>query len=112
MDTKVYENFSVVWTMEELQLSDRDKYENGQPDSFVELPEDDGTYQKNGGYSDREDSGASYGKDQQSNPSESPDSEGVSDAGLSLYVMVNDEDAQYMEEIHSGDQIEIYWKQN
>ena len=150
MDTKVYENFSVVWTMEELQLSDRDKYENGQPDSFVELPEDDGTYQKSDGYSDREDSGASYGKDQQSNPSESPDSEGVSDAGLSLYVMVNDEqvhltgktsyvfvdvfehiefdlskpqgsgivtrlngrDAQYMEEIHSGDQIEIYWKQN
>lgn len=28
MDTKVYENFSVIWTMEELQLSDRDKYEN------------------------------------------------------------------------------------
>ena len=23
MDTKVYENFSVVWTMEELQLSTR-----------------------------------------------------------------------------------------
>lgn len=44
MDTKVYENFSVVWTMEELQLSDRDKYENGRVDSFAELPEDDGTY--------------------------------------------------------------------
>lgn len=29
MDTKVYENFSVIWTMEELQLSDRDKYEGG-----------------------------------------------------------------------------------
>ena len=32
MDTKVYENFSVVWTMEELQLSDRDKYENNKAD--------------------------------------------------------------------------------
>ncbi len=47
MDTKVYENFSVVWTMEELQLSDRDKYENELQDTFAELPEDDGTYQKN-----------------------------------------------------------------
>lgn len=28
MDTKVYENFSVIWTMEELQLSDRDRYES------------------------------------------------------------------------------------
>ncbi|MCM1121904.1 MAG: rod shape-determining protein [Eubacterium sp.] len=35
MDTKVYENFSVIWTMEELQLSDRDRYENGQ----METPE-------------------------------------------------------------------------
>ena len=44
MDTQVYENFSVVWTMEELQLSDREKYENGMTDSFENLPEDDGTY--------------------------------------------------------------------
>lgn len=44
MDTKVYENFSVVWTMEQLQLSDRDKYESGAADSFADLPEDDGTY--------------------------------------------------------------------
>ena len=44
MDTQVYENFSVVWTMEELQLSDREKYESGMTDSFENLPEDDGTY--------------------------------------------------------------------
>ncbi len=30
MDTKVYENFSVIWTMEELQLSDVDRYEQMQ----------------------------------------------------------------------------------
>ena len=46
MDTKVYENFSVVWTMEVLQLSDRERYEGGMADSFAALPEDDGSYQK------------------------------------------------------------------
>ncbi|MDE7260370.1 MAG: rod shape-determining protein, partial [Lachnospiraceae bacterium] len=54
MDTKVYENFSVIWTLEELQLSDRDRYEagvvekvseeDGMVDSFEDLPEDDGSY--------------------------------------------------------------------
>ena len=46
MDTKVYENFSVVWTMEVLQLSDREKYEGGMAESFADLPEDDGSYHK------------------------------------------------------------------
>ena len=46
MDTHVYENFSVIWTMEVLQLSDREKYESGMADSFENLPEDDGSYQK------------------------------------------------------------------
>lgn len=31
MDTKVYENFSVIWTMEELQLSDVEIYETKEP---------------------------------------------------------------------------------
>lgn len=44
MDTKVYENFSVIWTMETLQLSDMDKYD--QEVSYADLPEDDGTYVK------------------------------------------------------------------
>lgn len=39
MDTKVYENFSVVWTMETLQLSDRDRYEGGMAETFADLPE-------------------------------------------------------------------------
>jgi cell division protein FtsA len=37
MDTKVYENFSVIWTMEVLQLSDYD----AMPASYADLPEDD-----------------------------------------------------------------------
>ncbi|MBD5453846.1 MAG: hypothetical protein HDR30_05965, partial [Lachnospiraceae bacterium] len=46
MDTKVYENFSVIWTMEELQLSDRDIYGSGAADTYANLPEDDGSYVK------------------------------------------------------------------
>lgn len=41
MDSKVYENFSVIWTMEELQLSDRDKYESEEADTYANLPEED-----------------------------------------------------------------------
>ncbi|MCM1087682.1 MAG: rod shape-determining protein [Muribaculaceae bacterium] len=44
METKVYENFSIVWTMEELQLSDRDIYGSGAADTYDALPEDDGSY--------------------------------------------------------------------
>ncbi len=46
MDTKVYENFAIIWTMEELQLSDRDIYGSGAPDTYANLPEDDGSYMK------------------------------------------------------------------
>lgn len=44
MDTKVYENFSVVWTMEELQLSDRDKYENEKADVVSGQPQENSGY--------------------------------------------------------------------
>lgn len=44
MDTKVYENFSVVWTMEELQLSDRDKYENEKADAVSGQPQENSGY--------------------------------------------------------------------
>lgn len=57
METKVYEEFSVVWTMENLQLSDRDKYENGIADSFAELPEDDGSYYESQALDERADDG-------------------------------------------------------
>lgn len=38
-DTKVYDNFSVIWTFEELQLSDVEKYSVAS--SYSELPDDD-----------------------------------------------------------------------
>ncbi len=174
MDSKVYENFSVVWTMEQLQLSDRDKYENEVADSFDELPEDDGTYQRKEETADREadwenvdeadmEQGTAGEQDDgeqvRGGDTEETLSEGQTDqtagmagqseaAGTSIYVTVNNDmvhltgkmsymfvdvfehidfdlskpqgsgivtrlngrDAQYMEEIGSGDRIEIYWR--
>ena len=158
MDSKVYENFSVVWTMEELQLSDRDKYENELAESFDELPEDDGTYQKTEGPAEAvSQTGAEEDERIESSESEGePGDDGEKEEhqaeedpeGLSVYVAVNGEqihltgktsyvfvdvfehidfdlskpqgsgivtrlngrEAQYMEEIRSGDTIEIYWK--
>ncbi len=189
MDSKVYENFSVVWTMEELQLSDRERYENEMAETFEELPEDDGTYQKSEeagaraavrAYEDGDglengidteesvSTGAGSGEDieekkagqnaaeggtegqQGSDPAaEAPGAQEAREAsGQSVYVTVNGDpvhligkesyvfvdvferiefdlsrpqgsgivtrlngrDAQYMEEIRSGDVIEIYWR--
>ena len=45
MDTKVYENFSVIWTMDVIQF-DLEKYANAMADTFENLPEDDGIYYK------------------------------------------------------------------
>lgn len=40
-DTKVYENFSVIWAEEKLQLSDRELYGDEMSDTYENLPEDD-----------------------------------------------------------------------
>lgn len=186
MDTKVYENFSVIWTMEVLQLSDKEKYD--QNVSYADLPEDDGTYVKR----EREEMpvGVTFGdeptaqqiepetedaqesgeavtqgnvsdgsQDGQSTDTALTEQEQAASAGevqtetktgipLSIRVTVNGQDiqmsgkseyvfvdvfqyidfdlsrpkgsgivtnlngreAQYMESIHSGDVIEIYWK--
>ena len=160
MDTKVYENFSVIWTMEVLQLSDKEKYD--QDVSYADLPEDDGTYVKR----EREEMpvGVTFGNEptaQQIEPEteelqksgeavtqEDVEIETKTDIPLSIHVTVNGQEiqmsgkseyvfvdvfqyidfdlsrpkgsgivtnlngreAQYMESIHSGDVIEIYWK--
>lgn len=43
MDTRVYENFSVIWTMEQLSLSDVEQYESGgaQAVTYADLPDGD-----------------------------------------------------------------------
>lgn len=160
MDTKVYENFSVIWTMEVLQLSDKEKYD--QNVSYADLPEDDGTYVKR----EREEMpvGVTFGDEPTAQQIE-PETEDAQESGeavtqedveietktdipLSIHVTVNGQEiqmsgkseyvfvdvfqyidfdlsrpkgsgivtnlngreAQYMESIHSGDVIEIYWK--
>lgn len=160
MDTKVYENFSVIWTMEVLQLSDKEKYD--QNVSYADLPEDDGTYVKR----EREEMpvGVTFGNEPTAQQIE-PETEDAQESGeavtqedveietktdipLSIHVTVNGQEiqmsgkseyvfvdvfqyidfdlsrpkgsgivtnlngreAQYMESIHSGDVIEIYWK--
>lgn len=184
MDTKVYENFSVIWTMETLQLSDMDKYD--QEVSYADLPEDDGTYMKKEERQSamesaseaadvkqmtpvaegQEESGgevqnqtvsdnivqeqASYGttQDAMSQTVENAGAATVGNIPLSIHVTVNGQEiqltgktqyvfvdvfqyidfdlskpkgsgivtklngreAQYMENIRSGDVIEIYWK--
>ena len=167
MDSLVYENFSVICTMEQLQLSDRDKYENEMPDTFAKLPEDDGTYQRKDDpdnewqepdgnieeaaeVSDEENEEESEEEtDKAAGTSGEVDKEKVPETeGMSIYVTVNGDmvhltgkmsyvfvdvfehidfdlskpqgsgivtklngrDAQYMEEIRSGDMIEIYWR--
>lgn len=186
MDTKVYENFSVIWTMEVLQLSDKEKYD--QDVSYADLPEDDGTYVKRereetpigvtfdneptaqqiepetkdaqesgevetqGNVSDSSQDGqstdtaltepeqaASAGEVQTETKTGIPlsirvtvNGQEIQMSGKSEYVFVdvfqyidfdlsrpkgsgivtnlNGREAQYMESIHSGDVIEIYWK--
>ena len=186
MDTKVYENFSVIWTMEVLQLSDKEMYD--QDVSYADLPEDDGTYVKRereetpigvtfdneptaqqiepetedaqesgevetqGNVSDSSQDGqstdtaltepeqaASAGEVQTETKTGIPlsirvtvNGQEIQMSGKSEYVFVdvfqyidfdlsrpkgsgivtnlNGREAQYMESIHSGDVIEIYWK--
>lgn len=165
MDTKVYENFSVIWTMEVLQLSDKEKYD--QDVSYADLPEDDGTYVKRereetpiGVTFDNEptaqqiepetedarESGEMVTQEDESGSSEQEETktgiplsihvtvngQEIQMSGKSEYVFVdvfqyidfdlsrpkgsgivtslNGREAQYMENIHSGDVIEIYWK--
>lgn len=162
MDTKVYENFSVIWTMEELQLSDRDIYGSGAPDNYESLPEDDGqTENKEAPEQTASSSPASEQKEpdtdtaadtekgadaekeaadsQQSQPGDIPmaihvtvNGEQIRLEGKTGYIFVdvfdyidfdlsvpqgngiatelNGRNAQYMEPIHSGDMIKIYWK--
>lgn len=137
MDTKVYENFSVIWTMEELHLSDRDIYGSGAPDTFENLPEDNEAPEDDEAPEDNE--------TPQDNEAPKDNSDGIPMSiqvtvngepvhleGKTAYIFVdvfdyidfdlsvpqgsgvatelNGRNAQYMEPIHSGDVIKIYWK--
>ncbi|MBQ6806587.1 MAG: rod shape-determining protein [Lachnospiraceae bacterium] len=124
MDTKVYENFSVIWTMEELQLSDRAIYDDGIPDTFEDLqeelseelqealPEDDGMIPLsiqvtvNGNPIRLEGKGEYVFVD----VFQYIDFDLSSPQGTGIVTDLNGRPAQYMEPIRSGDVIQIYWK--
>lgn len=92
MDSKVYENFSVIWTMEELQLSDRDKYESEAADTYENLPEED-EYGYDDEYSAEDDERAEDG-----------DQETSEDAPGDEADMPDDESGE--EEAHAGQEPE------
>ena len=129
LDTKVYENFSVIWTMEVLQLSQVET----EPTSYEELPEDDGTYVK----TIKEEEMGEEGKEERKK--EIPHSFTVvvngepirltgkgeymyvdvfdlidfdlsNPKGSSVCTLLNGENAQYTELLKEGDVLEIFWK--
>lgn len=129
LDTKVYENFSVIWTMEVLQLSQVET----EPTSYEELPEDDGTYMK----TIKEEEMGEEGKEERKK--EIPHSFTVvvngepirltgkgeymyvdvfdlidfdlsNPKGSSVCTLLNGENAQYTELLKEGDVLEIFWK--
>ncbi|MDD6810632.1 MAG: cell division protein FtsA [Lachnospiraceae bacterium] len=133
METKVYENFSVIWTMEELQLSDRDVYGDGTSDTFENLPEDNGTDEEAlktteelSGQTEIPNNGIPLSIQVTVNGSpvhlegkteyvyvdvfQYIDFDLSSPQGSGIVTNLNGRPAQYMEPIHSGDVIEIYWK--
>jgi len=129
LDTKVYENFSVIWTMEVLQLSQVET----EPTSYEELPEDDGTYVK----TIKEEEMGEEGKEERKK--EIPHSFTVvvngepirltgkgeymyvdvfdlidfdlsNPKGSSVCTLLNGENAQYTELLKEWDVLEIFWK--
>lgn len=154
MDTKVYPNFSVIWTMEELQLSDRET-EQGEDWNREEawFEEDEVDEESQSGDKDTAEEETRFEEKTDSVAADADGQAGTSNAqgsdipmsihvtvngetirleGKTSYIFVdvfdyidfdlsvpqgsgiatklNDRDAQYMEPIHSGDMIKIYWK--
>lgn len=133
MNTKVYENFSVIWTMEELALSDVGETEND-----VETTLDTGETFAETETSDMEETvsadtdGKKEGQVIERTLLVTVNDKLIQLSGKAEYVFVdvfeyidfdlsrpqgsgivttlNGRDAQYMENIHSGDVIQIYWK--
>lgn len=127
MDTLVYENFSVIWTMEALQLSDVDQDTRG-PEEY--------SHKNSGVASER----AGSGKQEETDSEKAGtmaiavivNGKPIAMVGKSAYVyvdvfsyidfdlskpqgssvitMLNGRPAQYMEPLSNGDTIEIYWK--
>lgn len=139
METKIYENFSIIWTMEELQLSDVERYDKdgSLPERFADLA--DGEEEEYARTAKAEEESEEAGEEESGAAKEEPvdmavsvNGEPVVLRGKPAYVFVdvfdyiefdlskpqgkgivankNSRPAQYMETLNPGDELEIYWK--
>ncbi|MBO4903024.1 MAG: rod shape-determining protein [Lachnospiraceae bacterium] len=122
LDTLVYDNFAVIWTMEELSLSDvekdREAEESSAEDTYEEDSEDGAPATATGG---------SDGIDVMVNGSivhltgkdsyifvdvfDYIDFDLSKPQGKSVETLLNGKNAQYTEQLKVGDKLEIRWKQ-
>lgn len=137
--TKVYENFSVVWTMEELKLQDMAVQEDDfYPDEEDDLPEEY-VGEENSEIGKQEPDGEAEGSENvQPQPEvlgpisvlvngrpiilngkkqyvfvdifDYIDMDLSKPQGLGIVTNINGRPAQYMETLHAGDVIEVYWR--
>ena len=133
MNTEVYENFSVIWTMEEVKLSGTDSYED--TDEYGESSDESGA--------GRSSAGAAEATPSETTPqteSKTAVEMGVivngrpvvlrgkpsyvfvdvfdyinfdlsKPQGKGIATKLNGSDAPYMQELKGGDTIEIYWRE-
>lgn len=114
MDTRVYENFSVTWTMDELTFSELPYMEEEEEEQAVLVEQEEMNPQTstiavivNGKPV------AMTGKDSYVyvDVFSYIDFDLSKPRGTSVVTMLNGQTAQYMEPLHNGDIIEIYWKE-
>ncbi len=151
VDTKVYENFSLIWTAEALPLGDLNDTENssGLAEHFADLPEDemsdDEPTQASGQATGQAAAGQAQAAGQVQADSQAPtaakapvsmqvivngapvrlsgkpeyvfvdvfdhiDFDLSAPRGSAIVTTLNGRTAQYMEPLHAGDVLEIYWK--
>ncbi len=145
MDTKVYENFSVIWTMEALDLSDVDRYNaNMTFDDLADAEEGDVIKRDPNLVTEEEDEAEA--EDTEGEPGEEApkpaliedmnvtvNGQPITLKGKAAYVFVdvfdyidfdlskpkgksvaailNGREAQYMETLSPGDQLEVFWRE-
>ncbi len=115
MDTKVYENFAVIWTMEELDLSDVGKEESEEP--YIKAAEEE-EKEPEGQKAEKEIDVIVNGKPIHLSGKNSYiyvdifdyiDFDLTKSQGTAVITELNGRKAQYTEYLSEGDQLKIYW---
>ncbi|MCR4704903.1 MAG: rod shape-determining protein [Lachnospiraceae bacterium] len=146
MDTKVYENFAVIWTMEALDLSDVDRFNANM--TFADLADaEEGDVIKRDPnlVTEEADESAEGSEEGEGGDEEAPRANVIEDMsvtvngqpitlkgkaayvfvdvfdyidfdlskpkGKSVAAILNGREAQYMETLSPGDQLEVYWRE-